>query len=404
MREQLSLVGERYTCTGCGDCCRGWSVPLLPGEADRFRALAAALIPVERLKGAVHAARGGGVAIEALGGAGGQCPALADDQRCLVHAEHGSDAKPVACRLFPFTFVATPTEVRVSLSFACPAVIDAEGPPLEEQRDDVEKLYAAIAGTPYRMRVDGDVALTETRTLAWADAATLLAEVSLALRSDGALVQRLCRGGALVALTIAKLDEGRPFAEALAVAREGRDALVRDALAQPPAVDRLSRALLRTIVESTAPGARSTGSRILGALASVTSLGGGGRVRIHGGEVAQADIDRVARGIGADGETLLARWLDAEIHGLTFFGGAAFDLTIAGGLDLLTLTAAAVARVARAYAAHAGRSSVARDDVKAALRQVYAGVHHRAAMPPRFERALAATASLDLLRDELDAK
>ena len=164
----------------------------------------------------------------------------------------------------------------------------------------------------------------------------------------------------------------------------------------------MSRALLRTIVESTAPGARGSGSRLFGALASLG--GGGGRVRIAGGEVAHADVDRVARGIGADGEALLVRWLDAEIHGLTFFGGAAFDLTLAGGLDLLTLTAAAVARVARAYAAHAGRAVVARDDVKAALRQVYAGVHHRAAMPPRFERALAATASLDLLRDELRAK
>ena len=56
-----------------------------------------------------------------------------------MHATHGSDAKPLACRLFPFTFVATPTEVRVSLSFACPAVIDGEGPPLAEQRDEVER-------------------------------------------------------------------------------------------------------------------------------------------------------------------------------------------------------------------------------------------------------------------------
>jgi lysine-N-methylase len=364
---QLSLVGERYTCTGCGDCCRGWSVPLLPGEADRFRALAAALVPVERLRGAIHAARGGGIAVEALSGAGKQCAALAGDERCLVHAEHGADKKPLACQLFPFTFVATPTEVRVSLSFACPAVIDGEGPLVGEQRDEVERLYAAIAGSPYRMNVDGEVALTESRKVAWSDAATLLAEVSGALRSNGTLVERLCRGGALVALTIAKLDEGRAFGDALAAAREERDALVRDALLQPPAVDRLSRALLRTIVDSTAPGARGSGSRLLGALAS---LGGGGRVRTTGGEVAHDDVDRVARGIGVEGEALLVRWLDAEIHGLTFFGGAAFELTIAGGLDLLTLTAAAVARVARAYAAQAGRPSVARDDVKSALRQV----------------------------------
>ena len=127
-------------------------------------------------------------------------------------------------------------------------------------------------------------------------------------------------------------------------------------------------------------------------------------MRLDGGEVAQADVDRVATGIGASGETLLARWLASELHGLTFFGAAGFDLSLAGGLDLLTLTAAAVARVARAYAAKAGRGAVSDEDVKSALRQVYAGVHHRAAMPPRFERALAATASLDLLRAELLAK
>ncbi len=205
-----------------------------------------------------------------------------------------------------------------------------------------------------------------------------------------------------MALTIARLDEGHAFAAALDAARAGRDQLVRDALAAPPAPDRLSRALLRTIVESTAPGARGSGSRLLGALASLG--GGGGRVCISGGEVAQADVDRVARGFPSDGEALLARWLGAELHGLTFFGPAGFDLSLAGGLDLLTLITAAVARVSRAYAAHAGRAAVARDDVKAALRQVYAGVHHRAAMPPRFERALAATAGLDLLRDELTAK
>jgi len=399
---ELSLVGERYTCTGCGDCCRGWSVPLLPGEADRFRAYATALVPAERLKHAIHGARAGGSDVEALAGAGGACPALADDQRCLVHAEHGGDAKPLACRLFPFTFVATPTEVRVSLSFACPAVIDAEGPPVDEQRADVERLYASLAGSPYRMSVGGDVALSESRRIAWADAALLLAEVARALRTDGTFVERLCRGGAVVALTIAKLDEGRAFGDALAAAVDGRDALARDALAAPPAIDRLSRALLRTIVESTAPGTRGSGSRLWGAL---SSLGGGsGKLRITGGEVAAADVDRVARGIGADGEELLCRWLEAEVHGLTFFGAGGFDLTLAGGLDLLTLTAAAVARVARAYAAQARRTAVARDDVKAALRQVYAGVHHRAAMPPRFERALAATASLDLLRDELGAK
>lgn len=397
---KLTLLGERYSCTGCGDCCRGWSVPLLAGEPERFAAFGAAVIPVERLRGAVSGVRSG-AAVASLAGPGGRCAALADDERCLVHAAHGADAKPLACRLFPFTFVATPEDVRVSLSFACPAVVDAEGPLLEEQRDDVAALHAAIASTPYQMRIEPSVLLIENRRIEWADAAALLAELAAALASDGRLIDKMCRAGAMVALTLARLDEGRSFAEALPAARAGRDALVADALAAPIQIDRLSRALLRTLVQSTAPGERGRGSRLWDVL---SSLGGGGKLRVGGGEIALGDIERVTRGLGVQGEAMLARWLAAEIHGLTFFGPAGFDLSIAGGLDLLTLSCAAVAVVARAHAALAGRSAVARDDVKAALRQVYAGVHHRAALPPRFERALAATASLDLLRAQLDPK
>lgn len=396
----LTLADERYTCTGCGECCGGWSVPLLDGEADRFRAQAATLVPAERLTHAVGKARRGGVTVETLAGPGTRCITLAEDKRCLVHATHGAEAKPLGCRLFPFTFVATPADVRVGLSFACPAVVDGEGPPLAEQRDDIAGLHAAIATSPYQLRVEPTVALLPGRDLAWADAARLLDDVAAALAAGGTLVERICRGGAVVALTIAGLEEGRPFADALAGARGRRDALAAKALAAPPRVDRLSRALLRTIVDSTAPE-RSSGSRLVAALASLGR--GGGRIRLADGDVAREAVERVARGLPAEGEALVVRWLRNELAALTFFGSAAFDLSLAGGLDLLTLMVAAVAWLARARAAHAGRAAVVFDDVKRALRQVYAGVHHRAAMPPRFERALAATACLDLLRAELSA-
>ncbi|MCU1383743.1 MAG: Flagellin N-methylase, partial [Acidobacteria bacterium] len=268
---KLSLLDARYTCTGCGDCCRGWSVPLLDGEPERFRRAAEGVVPVERLRGAVSSVRGG-AKVASLAGPGGACAALADDDRCLIHAAHGADAKPLACRLFPFTFVATPDDVRVSLSFACPAVVDAEGPPLEAQRAEVAALQASIASTPYQMRVDAAVRLTEERRIEWADAAALLSEMTAALASDGGLVEKMCRAGALVALTIARLDEGAAFSAALAAARAGRDALVAEALAAPVKIDRLSRALLRTLVQSTSPGERGRGSRLWGAL---TALGGG---------------------------------------------------------------------------------------------------------------------------------
>jgi hypothetical protein len=57
--------------------------------------------------------------------------------------------------------------------------------------------------------------------------------------------------------------------------------------------------------------------------------------------------------------------------------------------------------LARAYAAEARRAGVAPDVARAALRQLDAGLSHRSTVPAGFARALAATASLDLLREQL---
>ena len=86
---------------------------------------------------------------------------------------------------------------------------------------------------------------------------------------------------------------------------------------------------------------------------------------------------------------------------MTFFGDAAFGLSIASGLDLTVLAAAVAALLARANAAAAGRDRVSVADAREAVRQVDAGLAHRSSMPPSFARALEATASLDLLREQL---
>ncbi len=396
----LILSEAHYRCTQCGDCCRGWDVPLEPGEAERFRVLAAPLVPAERLKKAIGHGKHNGVMVETLAGSDGQCPALAEDQLCRIHAAHGEPAKPRACRIFPYTFVATPTGVRVGLSWACPAVVDGEGPPLSEQRGEVEAVFAgAVDGTRYLLRVGGEVALGGDQSLAWADAELLLAEMATRLASDGSLVERLCEVGALCALTQLALDDKKPFVAALATAKAGAARLAAEALAEAPEVDRLSRALFRTLLRTTEPGAATTLSR-LGQVAQ--SLWGGGDVKLRGGaQVSLADVEKVARGLGSDGEQLLARWIAGAIQSLSFFGDAAFGLSIESGLDLMVLAAAVAAFLARAQAAAAGRAQVTIEDARAAVRQVDAGLSHRSSMPASFARALEATASLDLLREQL---
>ncbi len=52
--------------------------------------------------------------------ADGGCVFLMADQRCSVHAELGSEAKPEGCRRFPLGLVATPRGGRITTEHRCP--------------------------------------------------------------------------------------------------------------------------------------------------------------------------------------------------------------------------------------------------------------------------------------------
>jgi lysine-N-methylase len=387
----LVLSEARYRCTSCGDCCRGWDVPLQPGEAAKFLAQGEQLVSVERLRGAVGSGRHAGVTVDTLA-ATGRCAMLTDDNLCRIHGRFGEAEKPRACRIFPFTFVATPAGVRVGLSWACPAVVDGEGPPLGEQRAEIDALFkSAVDGTRYLLSVGDEVLLGGERRLPWAEAEQLLA----AFPTGGPLLSKLCGAGALSALVQVAMEEGRPFASALEDARARAPSLVTEALAAPPDIDRLSRAMFRTLLSTTQPRA-SAWTRLS------QSLFGGGKIVLRGGgEVALSAVEKVARGLDGEGEALVSRWVDGALAGLTFFGDAAFGLSIGGGLDFLALAAAVTVFLARAQAAANGRTRADLSGVRAALRQVDAGLSHRSSMPPGFARALDATASLDLLREQL---
>jgi hypothetical protein len=250
------------------------------------------------------------------------------------------------------------------------------------------------------LRAGDRVALAAGHALAWAEAEQLLGDLVAALAADGPLGGRVCRAGATVALVQAALEEGRPFDAALARARAEREALSAEALAEPPSpsIDRLSRAMFRTLLKSTEPGGASALGRLGGAFASLV---GTRVVRLAGAEVPWRAAAAVRPGLDADGEALLTRWMQNAVESLTFFGDAAFGLPLAAGLDLLVLSAAVALFLARAHAAAAGRAAIAVEDARRGLRQLDSGLTHRSSMPGGFARALAATASLDLLREQL---
>lgn len=141
---------QRFTCRGCGRCCRrGWDIALTAGEVDGYRRARA-----ERWFREAEGASEGASAdpFEAVPGhAGvlrirkrkdGACGFLSPENRCRIHEEMGGPRKPLTCRLFPYRF--HPAEGRAPLltaSFSCPTVVDNVGAPAAEQAQELSALH-----------------------------------------------------------------------------------------------------------------------------------------------------------------------------------------------------------------------------------------------------------------------
>ncbi|MGH9323218.1 MAG: YkgJ family cysteine cluster protein [Vicinamibacteria bacterium] len=133
----------RFTCSRCGDCCRGWNVMLGPGEIERLEELdwkstgpdlvgapVAAAVPGDSRPGRLAIARR----------EDGACIYLGSENQCRIHESFGEAAKPLLCRLYPFGFFAVGDRVGVDVSFACRAVSEDRGEPLARRVPEWSRL------------------------------------------------------------------------------------------------------------------------------------------------------------------------------------------------------------------------------------------------------------------------
>ena len=127
----MKLPTQRFTCSQCGRCCRGFDVVVTAAEIDLYRR-----------RNAAAWFFGAGDPFEAVPGApalqrirqreDGRCGFLSDDNRCRIHEELGAAKKPLTCRLFPYAFHAAADEVVVKASFNCPTIAANEGAPITD--------------------------------------------------------------------------------------------------------------------------------------------------------------------------------------------------------------------------------------------------------------------------------
>ena len=163
------LQGQKYSCHGCGACCRDFTVQLTDTDLQKLHEQGWK----ERLgQEYVVQFRGHSWLKQTDDGA---CVFLGDNGLCKVHAEFGLEAKPLACQFFPFMLSPNVRDTYVGISFACGSVVASKGAELESHRGDVRRmseLLPASAPMPVQLQAklfasEAEVAIVEAALDAW---------------------------------------------------------------------------------------------------------------------------------------------------------------------------------------------------------------------------------------------
>jgi Fe-S-cluster containining protein len=156
---------QRFTCAQCGQCCYRWDVVVSSAEIEWYRRRNVAAWYRESRE--ADDAAGPDVSAEAQRApvdpfepvpgiptlhrirkrADGGCGFLSPDNQCRIHQELGADRKPLACRMYPYSFHAAADGVVVTASFGCPTIVANEGASAGASRDQLEALRLEWYGT-----------------------------------------------------------------------------------------------------------------------------------------------------------------------------------------------------------------------------------------------------------------
>lgn len=389
------VSGQKFDCHGCTNCCRELVVHLTPADRARIDQQAwrekLGTVPYVLLRGEPvlnHRPDGG-------------CVFLEPDGRCRIHVEQGAEAKPLACRMYPFSIEKQDGRLRAPIRFDCPSVARCAGQPLARRRAEIARLAGMLeaaqpdllAGGADRWFLRPDREASELEMTALVD----VLDEQLANR-DISLVRRLADVWQIVsALRAARLDSVREerFAElakllASGVAGEEENAGSQETTEPTARQTTLFRqAIFAHCEHLDLRQARTSGwsawryrlnqfrraQRFIRASRASSEVLGG--VVRGARRVTHSDVEAVtaANGsMGAASEELATRYVRQRIVGRAAFGNAYYGWALLEGVAALVLSIAVAGWLGRYFAVSAGRTACEMEDFVRAV-----GVVDRAA-------------------------
>ncbi|GIX05320.1 MAG: hypothetical protein KatS3mg114_1189 [Planctomycetaceae bacterium] len=138
---------QHWSCHQCAGCCRQHIIEITEEEKQRIESQgwkAADGVPDDRplvvwFAGPIWRKR-----YRLAHRDDGACVFLDERGLCRIHGKFGEVAKPLACRLYPYSFHPHGKKVAISLRFSCPSVVANRGEPVTQQEATLRALAACV--------------------------------------------------------------------------------------------------------------------------------------------------------------------------------------------------------------------------------------------------------------------
>ena len=370
--------GLRFTCSECGDCCRGGHVLLSDDERERLAALDWSGIAEDLAGSETTVAMDDGPFRghhRLAHRADGACVYLGARQQCRIHEHFGAPVKPLPCRAYPFAFRATGDRVAVDVAFSCRAVSEGMGAPVSAS----PAWESMLLERP--LAASRPVALTRSRDVA-PELALEIEATLIAFLRDGSLspMDRVhcCCGFLALGLT------GDPATPAAAMLRHAIASGLPARVAREPHVtgmDATQRTVFRQwLFLALNPGLANAGEASAARRRrdvqrwrdqGIAFRDGAGSPVLAGVAIRATfdDVDRVEASLMRTSE-LTTAFLAAKLIGQRFLVTGPGAAPLIESARLLMLCWPMIAWVSKAFAADRGSARVEDADVRLAIRRV----------------------------------
>ncbi|MDD2710878.1 MAG: YkgJ family cysteine cluster protein [Verrucomicrobiae bacterium] len=369
---------QNWSCLGCGRCCRVHTIVLTGDEKERIEKLdwrgQNASLPQPWLESSSD--KNSAAQPQLARQTDGACVFLTGEGRCLLQNLFGAEAKPRACRIFPFTFQpAGKKHIAAGLRFGCPSAASNRGRPLAQQNPDLQAL--AHLAIPPRANELPPPPVKPGCQLDWPAFLSLVHALGELLNDESVplsirWLQILAWTKTLETYEIVESDLPEVLPKLHKLIRAGVTA--KDAAKGRPR--RLTRAMFRLTAAQyarlDAPG-ETTGSwrhrwqLLRWACAFALGWGRTPSIQPELARVPFRQLDVPLKTNSSETEELLTRFFRIKISSLQFCGAAVYNMNFLEGIKNLALLHASILWLARWIALGRNREEPITEDLEQAL-------------------------------------